>query len=220
MSTFQSDRRWLILLRHAEALKNIEDRHGGAGTALTETGRAQTAEVASWLSASKIDIKTAWYSNQPQVIQTLNIIQNEINIEVFYHEYLDPLDLGKLAGLSREEATRLFPKEAAQMEEWRKGHLEVQELHLHGGESPQLFYERGLKFFKEIVCPKKDSILIVTSRSVMILMISILLGRTPTPGGGYVEIPMCPCEIFSFYHDGKIWRFSNSMSSGHIKEGR
>lgn len=214
-----SERRWLILLRHAEALKNLEDRHGGTGTALTDKGRTQAAEVAAWLSSSRFNIRNAWYSHQPQVVETLNIINDVLDMRVFTHKFLDPLNLGTLAGLSKDEAMRLFPVEAAQMEEWRKGNLEVQNLHLPNGESPYAFYERGLKFYKEIICTQVDSMLIVTSRSVLILIASILLGRKPITGGGYVEIPMEPCEIFSFFHNGQSWEFSNSMSSGRVFEG-
>lgn len=218
MKMFQFKKRWIVLLRHAEALKNIDDRHGGAGTALTEFGRSQATEAAFWLAKSKFNFKSAWYSHQPQVIETLKIIKEKLNLRGINHKYLTPLDLGKLAGLSRVEASKLFPKEAMLMEEWRRGNLEVQELHFPGGESPIEFYNRGLKFYEEVVSLQNDNMLIITSRSVMILIISILLGRIPIRGGGYVEIPMKPCDIFSFFHDGNKWKFSKPMSSGQIKE--
>jgi len=213
MSSCQYKYRYIILLRHGEAEKNLEDRHGGIGTVLTNKGRGQAVAFCQWLASSGIRIDSAWYSEQPQVKETVKIINEAHPIDFSSHMFLKQLSLGKLAGLSRAEAARLYPVEAKQMEDWRQGKLEVQDLKLPGGDDPIEFYNTGIAFYNNVLCKTSGSKLIVTSRSVLILMASILLERRPVSGGGYVEIPMNPCDRFVFKKVGDKWEFVKDLST-------
>ncbi len=188
----------IVLLRHAKALKNIEDRHGGSGTSLTKEGECQAIEVVKQLSCHNLRPNKIFSSPVPQAVETAAIIASKLKISVIEHSMLRPLNLGVLAGLSRNEAMAQFQDAANLMEDWRKGNIELHDLILPGAEDYRAFYKRGCDFLNLKIITEEGDSLVVGTRSILICLISILLGRTIESGGGYREIPMGCCDFFTF----------------------
>jgi hypothetical protein len=110
------------------------------------------------------------------------------------------------------EAEKLHPKAAALMEEWRKGRLEIADLLIPGAEDFHHFYRRGQDFLRETLGWGSTG-LVVGTRSIMILLASILLGRTPAPGGGYREIPINNSSFLTFIRTTSTqWVLDHALS--------
>lgn len=187
----------LTLLRHAIAQKNLEDRHGGSGSDLLPEARVELKLLIANLSKKGIRPTKIYCSPVPQAEQTASFLSGHYRIPLIQHSSLQPLHLGVLSGLSREEASLRFPQAASLMEGWRKGEIELHQLVIPGAEDFRAFYNRGERFLGSLGVWRGDYV-VVGTRSIVILLVSILLCRSPTPGGGYREIPMENCCFLTF----------------------
>lgn len=193
---------YLVVLRHGEARKNVEDRHGGQGTPLTGAGREQCEVAASQLRDRGLLPDSIFFGPQVQVEETARIVGQHLGTPTRVASELRPFCLGCLDGLSRNEATERFPAAASRLDAWRAGQLELGDLQLPGADDAFEFFGRGALFLEQRWERNEGTTLVVTSRSVMILLISVCLGRTPHRGGGYREIMIAPCEFCVFESDG------------------
>lgn len=202
----------LVLLRHATAIKNLEDRHGGEGSTLSSEAINEINIVIEMLVDYDLSPKVVYHSPVPQARETVRLIQERTLSTVIEDQRLKPLHLGVLAGLSRNEAKSKYPGPAKLMEEWREGKIELHELIIPGAEDYKAFYRRGQLFLDSI--KKTDgNILIVGTRSILILLMSILLGRTIEPGGGYREIPVENGWFFTFNQTRDGYLFKPKISN-------
>lgn len=188
---------YLVLLRHGESFKNLQDRHGGPGARLVPKAEEEIRNVAKTLIEVGIQPLEVYTSPVPQTIQTANILGSIFRVSVSIDQLLKPLDLGILSGLSRQEAKVLYPNTADLMEKWRRGEIELHKLVLPEAEDYRMFYDRGQRFLSKCEFSRRN-ILVVGTRSILICLASILLGRTIEPGGGYREIPISCCDYFVF----------------------
>lgn len=202
----------LVLLRHATAFKNIEDRHGGLGTGLIPKAEKEVLKVVKKLKKNGIEYKKIFCSPVPQARETSKIISNICSVDIYEDLRLKPLDLGILAGLSRDEAIQKYPESAKLMEKWRQGKIEIHELIIPKAESYKSFYQRGQSFLDSLDDLNQD-ILIIGTRSILILLISIMTNRTIEPGGGYKGIPMDNCTFFVFKKDCSNYMFESKYSN-------
>lgn len=180
----------ITLIRHAECKKNIQDVNGGEGTALTCRGRNQARRLHS---SHKVNFSKAIIYASPvmQAVQTAKIFAR---CKQIVHSSIEPLSIGQLAGISRKEALLHYPDEELKMKKWRNGNLEISELDIPGMENCFDFYLRGLNFMKEMLSSPHKDILIVSSRSVCILLHHICHHITPRAGDGYVNIEFNNCK--------------------------
>jgi broad specificity phosphatase PhoE len=149
--------------------------------------------------------RTVYHSPVPQARETAELFLKSTEVSIIEDQRLRPLDLGVLAGLSRNEAKSKFPGPARAMEEWREGRIELHKLVIPDAEDYRAFYQRGQRFLGS-VDPNEGNTLVVGTRSILILLLSILLNRTIEPGGGYREIPIQNSWFFVFEYtpDGYV----------------
>jgi broad specificity phosphatase PhoE len=171
----------LFLVRHAESLKNLRDEHGGKGDKLSDNGMEQCEGISSFLQAEGINEKNSvlfWHS-MPQIVETAEIICKRNKYGSFCDERLTGLDLGVLAGLSRQKALQLYPQAAERLEQWRKGLLTIDRLVIPGAERPSSFYKRVKSFLDQrALSNSAQNVIIVGTTSAMIMILNIfLLGR-------------------------------------------
>lgn len=182
----------LALLRHGESRKNLIDCHGGQGLPLTELGRRQIESAGKLLAQLGMPRRVIHYHAAiVQVSESAKLLASCIEADLKESSGVRPLGLGVLDGRTREEASRDFPVAAARMEQWRAGELEAHQLHIPEGEDLGSFWRRGNAFVSQV---RADSGLhvVVGTRSILTLLISILLGRSIEAGGGYRHISI-PC---------------------------
>lgn len=186
------------LVRHAQAVKNVQgDIVGGLGSSLTLVGREQAARLGTTLvQACKWDV--VYCSEQPQCQETLEIIGSVVRARRAplaipkYH-------LGLIEGLSSNLLESEYPDVAARFSRWRAGEISIGELAIPGADDPEEYYKKGLDFVSTLA-PDRHT-LVVSTRSVLVLLANVILKRTPR-AGHYREVEWQPCQLRIFDNEG------------------
>lgn len=169
--------RTLILIRHPEAQKNIEDRHGGGGSLLTEAGLRQCERIAQYLH-TEFDLSAGCIlvgHRVPHVEETVQRLSSLLEVVPTWDERLCGLNLGVLAGLSRSEAAVRWPEAARRLELWRAGQLTMDKLNIPGGEAVDLFKERTEHLLKDWLGPTSPRLVVaVCTRSTLIMLVNMI----------------------------------------------
>jgi broad specificity phosphatase PhoE len=205
--------RFLFLIRHAECYKNVRDEQGGPGDRLTPNGKKQLARIRLKLVriARENSLKTAFtfYYNVPQVAESAVYVSKIFASEPTPEKRMRPAGLGDLAGLSRREAAKHHPEVADRLERWREGKLEVRDLRIPGAEPFDSYWKRGTDFINGLP-NTKDAVLLVSSRSFLILSLNILLHRNPYEKGRYLAWDFALAS-FAVFTRGVDWTFEYAV---------
>lgn len=203
---------WLILTRHAECYKNLRDEHGGKGDVLTPRGKKQllaiTKNVKETVEAFSIPLARIFCANIIQVSETASYLSKKLGVPMVPIPTIAPLDMGLIGGLSRQKAANMDPKAAERLERWRRGELEIRELNLPGAESIDHFWHRGKEFLEE-VSTNQSSAVVVSSRSTLIMLLNMMLGRNPSVPREYHAWVFANVSLAAFSHDG-AWKLQRS----------
>lgn len=192
------DRR-LLFVRHAESEKTVQGRVGGSGLPLTAQGIGDARELAAWLTASVgFDGRRCYCasSNGRQVRETCEVLGHGLGVCFEEREELRSISLGALAGLSREEAAKLYPGAADRLDRWRQGKLGVGELNLPGQEDASSFYVRVHAFWKEVLLQRHTDVLVVGTRSIGIAIVNAATsGADRMVPETYLRYRFDPCSV-------------------------
>ncbi|OQY88415.1 MAG: phosphoglyceromutase [Anaerolineae bacterium UTCFX1] len=114
----------LVLVRHGQSAWNLENRFTGwTDVDLTDLGKSEAAEAGRLLKAGAYDFDIAYTSVLKRAIKTLNIIQNEMDlnwIPVVRAWQLNERHYGALQGLNKVDTARKFGEE--QVKIWRRSY--------------------------------------------------------------------------------------------------
>ncbi|MEB2334441.1 MAG: 2,3-diphosphoglycerate-dependent phosphoglycerate mutase, partial [Anaerolineaceae bacterium] len=114
----------LVLVRHGQSVWNLENRFTGwTDVDLTDLGKSEAAEAGRLLKAGGYGFDVAYTSVLKRAIKTLNIIQNEMDlnwIPVVRAWQLNERHYGALQGLNKAETAREFGEE--QVKIWRRSY--------------------------------------------------------------------------------------------------
>lgn len=205
----------IILIRHAESVKNVKKIHGGQGEALTDKGVNQATEIAELISnkigreSLKIFSSTSYHTNA-----TAKIIAEYLKLKVEQPIYFKPLNLGIADGLSEEELTKNFPEAQKLFEAWRRREIDIKKLKIPEMESYLDFWNRGESIISEL--PKNCNIILVCSNSLMILLTHFLLKNHPDKTDSYKHISIHNCGIIAFETDFKNFELDNQFTNVDI----
>ena len=191
----------IVLLRHAKAIKNEQKRHGGNGSKLSESATREIQKVSSRLSSLPYKFDNIFYSPRIQCEQTAKILSKQLNMIATETREIEPISLGVVDGLSDEEVANEYPEICDQLGKWRNGEIEINQLAIPQMTNCHEFYGRGKIFIDNIIISKK-SVIILATRSIMVLLMNILLGRNSQIGGNYREIKWANAEFAVFTHSG------------------
>ena len=198
----------IVLLRHAKAIKNEQCRHGGKGSELTESAINEIQKVCSQLVLFSSKFDKILYSPRTQCKQTAKILSQQLNVNAVELQELEPIYLGIVDGLSDDEVANKYPEINNQLTRWRNGEIEINQLEIPQMADCHEFYDKGKAFIDNIINSKK-SVIILATRSIMVLLMSALLGRSSQIGGNYREIKWGNAEYAIFTH-------SNIGKSFHV----
>jgi broad specificity phosphatase PhoE len=197
----------IILIRHAHSQKNAEDRHGGQGRELTEQGRKELEKLHRYLK-SQLCIKTPIIYHAPiaQAEFTAHYLNSSFSTIDHTDQRIRSLNLGILSGLSREEAATRYPGPAKRLEEWRNGNLRIEELNIPQSEVFHNFWERGVSFLEEMLLRRNydGDLIIVGTRSILILLTNILLQDTFLVSKPYTVFEFNNCGVTVFRYLGQL----------------
>lgn len=180
-----------IFVRHAECQKNLIGVTGGEGTRLTEKGVGQATLLADELSDKLYQPKIV-ACPAIQVIETAEILAARLQRPFIIDERLVAAGMGIVNGLTSEEMKRLYPEYASQLEKWRNLEIEAHELQIPGIEPPKAFWSRTVSSL--IAHKEGDQIVVVATRSIMVLAANLSMKRSPEAGGGYKHVDIDHCQ--------------------------
>lgn len=114
----------LVLVRHGQSTWNLENRFTGwTDVDLTELGRAEAAEAGKLLKEAGYDFDLAYTSVLKRAIKTLNIIQDEMDLNwlpVVRAWQLNERHYGALQGLNKAETAKQYGED--QVKIWRRSY--------------------------------------------------------------------------------------------------
>lgn len=159
----------IYLVRHGEALDDIEDTFGGwADDPLTQRGLDLAEELAKELV--NLGIKKIYSSPLKRARVTAEIIGKNINLPVEVIEDLKERNrYGVLTGMKIKEAEDKYPDMVAQV----KNYL----ITIRGAESYENYKKRVLKVIRQIIRKDKEDLLIVCHNGTFRVVMWELLKR-------------------------------------------
>lgn len=168
----------VFFIRHAESYKSVENRHGGLGQPLTEQGKADVTDIISFLEKEeniKFDDTTIFCSDRIQVVETAKLMASKKHVSFQIKDALRNINLGVLDGLSDREAFEKYPTEAASLQKWRDGLIELDDVSIPDSETMEEFYNRVCQFVSSLIQQEKD-VVIIGTRSVGVAIANIFNG--------------------------------------------
>lgn len=159
----------LFLLRHGQTNLNRDGKYQGAADKdLNDFGRNQAILLGKRLKKYNIDI--IYSSDLKRVLETSEIINNNINKEIIVKEELREINMGSWDTLTIEER---YMRHGDYAKEWSK-HLE--DLPYPDGECGRDVCKRAMKVVNQIKNQLHENIAIVTSGGTIAILLSEFLG--------------------------------------------
>lgn len=178
----------LVLLRHAECAKNVERRHGGEGSPLTEAGRLGAQELLRQLKERLVRPALLFVGRRLQCSETASVLNVDLRAVLVPLDF-EPFHLGVLSGLSEDECLTRFPLLAARMAQYRRGELEISAVQIPGASDPVAFFLAARRTLSMLASRLQfGDVVVIGTRSMLVGLLNVALGRSPVPGGGYHEI--------------------------------
>ena len=165
----------ILLVRHGQSRGNAEGRFGGHGaTPLSERGRAQAEATARALAAENV---TAIYSSDLlRAVETATPLADALDLEINRSEALRERSVGRMEGLTFEEAAARFPAEYAALLRRDFEHV------LEGGESYRQMLDRSARALDAAIAANRGGTLAVFSHTGTIGILTLhLMGALDAP---------------------------------------
>ena len=170
-----SDSTRILLVRHGQSQGNAESRFGGhTATPLSELGRAQAEAVARTLAAEGV---TAIYSSDlARAVETARPLARALELEVNLTDALRERNVGRMEGLTFEEAAAQFPAEYAALLRRDFEHV------LEGGESYRQMLDRAGRALDSCIQQHRGGTVAVFSHAGTICILVLhLIGALDAP---------------------------------------
>ena len=163
----------LLLVRHGESVGNVERRLQGPDDPLTERGRRQAADLATYL-AGRGDVVTVYTSPLARATATAQCIGRALAIEPVERSRLAEIDVGCASGLRFDDWEERFPEHAARF------HEDGVSFEWPGGESGLEFGERVLREIDDVLAsrPASGSVVVVSHGGALAWVIEYLRGES------------------------------------------
>ena len=184
-----SERTRILLVRHGQSLGNAEQRFGGhSATPLSERGFAQAGATARALARE--GVSAIYSSDLLRAVQTAGPLARETGLEVVGTDAFRERSVGRMEGLTFEEAASQFPAEYAALLRRDFEHV------LLGGESYRQLLDRAARELDRAVERHRGGTLVVFSHTGTIcILILHLMGALDAPDLRPVWISTANCGV-------------------------
>ena len=155
------------LVRHGKDDDTV--RGGWSGQPLTDEGKAQADELASFVQRSDLGIKHIYSSDLLRAIQTAQSVADKLHLPIIPMPEFREVNNGDLAGMDNELASKIYPGLYWNTLEWEQRYP--------GGESPREFSERicaAWDGFQKMVLEQNENVMLVTHSGVINVILSIV----------------------------------------------
>jgi len=182
----------VFLIRHGTTELSSEDRFAGAvDVLLSDAGRDQARRLGARLAHEKIGV--AFASPMKRTMETARLIVEPHAIEITPVDGMREIAHGRWEGMKRDEVEQQFP------EEYNRYEHDPFSFSPLGGESGLQVTARALPALLRIVedhC--NDSIVIVSHKATIRLLLSSLLGFDPRKYRDRLDQSPCALNILDF----------------------
>ena len=158
------------LVRHGKDDDTV--RGGWSQQPLTDEGKAQADELASFVQISGLEVKHIYSSDLLRAIQTAQSVADKLHLPIIQMPEFREVNNGDLAGMDNELASKMYPGLYWNTLGWEQRYP--------GGESPMDFYERvstAWDAFQKMVLEQNENVLLVTHSGVIHVILSIVNGE-------------------------------------------
>ena len=167
----------VLLIRHGESTKNIQDLFGDENSnfQLTEKGKLDSTELANFIKETAVQLNQGFViftSPDSRSMMTAEIVCEILGCNFIIKETLLPIKAGKLSGISENEASKLYPELMRLKTSFRKGELNGYEISYPDGENVSEFQDRIIADFLNILSHPKELIFILSHQSVITAILS------------------------------------------------
>ncbi|MCA1614025.1 MAG: histidine phosphatase family protein [Acidobacteria bacterium] len=165
----------ILLIRHGQSRGNAEGRFGGhTATPLSGRGRAQAEATARTLAADNV---TAIYSSDLlRAVETAAPLADALDLEINRAEAFRERSVGRMEGLTFEEAAAKFPAEYAALLRRDFEHV------LEGGESYRQMLDRSARALDSAIEANRGGTVAVFSHTGTIGILTLhLMGALDAP---------------------------------------
>ena len=155
------------LVRHGKDEDTV--RGGWSGQPLTDAGKEQADELASFIQRSDLGIKHIYSSDLLRAMQTAQYIADKLHLPIIPMPEFREVNNGDLAGMKNDLASKMYPGLYWNTLGWEQRYP--------GGESPREFYERvstAWDTFQKMVLEQNENTLLVTHGGVINVILSIV----------------------------------------------
>jgi|SRR5438105_5500326 len=190
----------ILLVRHGQSQGNAEHRFGGhSPTPLSELGLRQAEATARALAAEGV---TAIYSSDLlRAVQTAGPLARETGLELNQTGALRERSVGRMEGLTFEEAAEAYPEEYGALLRRDFEHV------LSGGESYRQLLDRAAAELDRAIERHRGGTIVAFSHTGTICILALhLMGALDAPNLRPVWISSANCGVtrFEIQHGGLI----------------
>lgn len=194
-------RKEFYIFRHGESTYNALGKIQGRTNAseLTETGKKQAEKVGRILADKNIEIIYA--SPLKRALQTAEIANKLLNVQIEKDEHFIEVDVGVIEGLHHTEATAKYGEDYAK---WRDRDNLYPDFCFEGGESKSQVCKRVFEGLKQKADNAGYDVMAVASHGIMLGQVLIALG-----------VPDRKIDNGSILHviyDNQNWHFGSLIS--------
>ena len=185
------------LVRHG---KDDDTVRGGWGQqSLSDVGKVQADELASFIQRSNLGIKHIYSSDLLRAMQTAQSVADKLLLPIIPMAEFREVNNGDLAGMKNELASKMYPGLYWNTLDWEQKYP--------GGESPREFYERistAWDAFQKTVLEQNEKVLLVTHGGVINVILSIVNGEKYSNKTAMRKIQNT--ELITLEYQGKGWK--------------
>ena len=185
------------LVRHGKDDDTV--RGGWSQQPLTDEGKAQADELASFVQISGLEVKHIYSSDLLRAMQTAQSVADKLHLPIVPMPEFREVNNGDLAGIKNELATKMYPGLYWNTLDWEQRYP--------GGESPMDFYERvstAWDAFQKMVLEQNENVLLVTHSGVIHVILSIVNGEKYSNKTTMRKIQNA--ELITLEYQGKGWK--------------
>ena len=199
----------LILIRHGETPWNRERRmQGHVDTALSDTGRAQAAALASRLAAT--DFSGLYSSDLARARDTAHAIAELTGHAIVAERRLRERAFGIFEGLTYHEIADRYPEAFARFEARDPDYV------VPGGESARAFWARCLGCLGEIGERHAGAAVVVVTHGLV--LDAIYRAAHGLPHDQPRPVPLVNASINVFAYSAGTWQMESWGDVGHLDE--
>ena len=185
------------LVRHGKDDGTV--RGGWSQQPLTNEGKAQADELASFVQGSDLAIKHIYSSDLLRAMQTAQSVADKLHLPIVPMPEFREVNNGDLAGIKNELANKMYPGLYWNTLDWEQRYP--------GGESPREFYERistAWDAFQKMALNRNENVLLVTHGGVINVILSIV--NCEKYSNETIMRKIRNVELIALEYPGKGWK--------------